>query len=348
MASNSHDTRRSFITKTGIAGSISLMGGLAGCLGGDNGNGGSGDDFPSSSPTMIIPTGEGGGQDTATRQLAPYFEDELDASLSFDYRAGASHRIGTVSLIERADSYELMSTNATTQMANMLDDNTEYDVQEDLAMIGNQIGESGCFMAQDGDDRFSDVAEFIDYAEDNPGELNVSTSNPTGRNVLTLELMKLNEGVEFNIVPYEGGSEARTALLQGEVDATHTNIFTGIGIAEDSQYLCVHAEENIWENITGEGVPTYNDIMSEEIPNGAAEVRRFWCTSQAAADEYPDRYQVLVDAFANAIQNQSYLDDLAGGDTDESGMIMYLDPEETRAANQEMSDVYQQYPDLVV
>jgi tripartite-type tricarboxylate transporter receptor subunit TctC len=296
---------------------------------------------------MVIPTGEGGGQDTATRQLAPYFEDEIGANLSFDYRAGASHRIGSRSIIERADSYEIMSTNATTQMANMLDDDPQYDVQTDFAMIGNQIGESGCFMAQDGDDRFTDVAEFIDYAADNPGELNVSTSNPTGRNVLTLELMKLNENVDFNIVPYEGGSEARTALLQGEVDATHTNIFTGLGIADGSQYLCVHATENRWEGITGTGVPTYNDVMSNEIPNGAAEVRRFWCMSQDAADEYPDRYDMIVDAFANAIQNQSYLDDLAEGDVDESGMVMYLDPEETRQANEEMLSVYQEYPDLV-
>ena len=364
MVSDKLDNRRSFIKKTGIAGSIGLVGGLAGCIGGnddndgdgglgdgDGGGDGGGGDYPTNAITMVIPTGEGGGQDTATRQLAPYFEEEIGTSLDYDYRAGASHRIGTLSVIEGSpdtEAYEVLSTNATTQMANMLDEDTDYDVQEDLAMIGNQVGEAGCFMCREDDDRFDDVAEFIEYADENPGELNVAVSNPTGRNVLTLELMKRNEDVDFNIVPYEGGSEARTALIQGEPDATHTNIFTGIGISDEAKYLAVHAEENEWTNITGEGVPTYNEIMDEEIPNGAAEVRRFWCISQTTADEYPDRYETLVDAFANAMQNEQYHEDLAEGEYDESGMIMYMDPEETREANQEMLEIYQEYPELVV
>ena len=339
---NSH--RRQFMKTIGVAGTAGTMLALSGCssavLNGDD------EDYPGSSMTMVIPTGEGGGQDTSARGVGPYFEDAIGTNLDFDYRPGASHQVGTQSVIAgEPDGNTIMTTNAPNQQVNVLGDDAAYEL-DDLAPIGNLETDAGIMRANEGDDRFDDVAEFIEYAQENPGELTVSTSHPDGRNVLTLALMREQHGADFSIIPYDGGSDARTAMLQGEVDATHSNVFVATDLIGQSKTLCVHAEENEWPEYTDDA-PTYNEVMDEEIPDQAAEVRYFWATSAQVGEEYPDRLETLQDAFEEAATSDEYLDDLASGDVDTSSQVDYMDPEETEEANQELLEFIEEYQELM-
>lgn len=336
--------RRQFMKTIGVAGTTGTMLALSGCssavLNGDD------DDYPRSSMTMVVPTGEGGGQDTSAREVGPYFEDAIGTNLDYDYRPGASHQVGTQSVIGgEPDGNTIMTTNAPNQQANTLGDDAEYEL-DDLGIIGNLETDAGIMRVNEDDDRFDDVGEFIEYAQDNPGELTVSTSHPDGRNVLTLALIREQHEADFEIIPYDGGSDARTAMLQGEVDATHSNVFVATDLIGQSKTLCVHAEENEWADITDEA-PTYNEVMDEEIPDQAAEVRYFWATSAQVGEEYPDRLEILRDAFEEAANNDEYLDDLASGDVDQSSKVDYMGPEETEEANQELFEFIEEYRDLL-
>jgi tripartite-type tricarboxylate transporter receptor subunit TctC len=337
--------RRQFIkaTSAGIG-----LAALAGCTGGGGGggNGGNGgDDYPPSSLTFVNAYSEGGGVDTNFRQIQPYFEDALEANLSPEYRAGAGTRTAAVTV---ANDEEVMDIGGTlspaTPAAIAVDEAEGTEPQftlDDLQPLGTLSGEAAIIRVREDEDRFRTIQELVDYSVDNT--VTVGASGPTNRNVLSIIQLMEQTDADFTIVPYDGGGATQTALLQGEIDVAARSVYNSASIAEDSHCLCIYAEENPEPSLTNDA-PPINEELGTDINYAPSNGTQFYYVSAAAAEEYPDRYEHVQEAFRTAHENEEYRAELE--EINEVNKLVWNSPDETDEILQSAYETYLDFAPL--
>ena len=350
-------SRRHFIKTAGV-GAVG-MATLAGCAGGgdggdggdgggssDGGDGGSGGGstggFPQENIEMVIPVGEGGGLDTSLRTIQPYWEEELGTSLRFEYRDGAGTRIGLKYTFNQPPAGYTVCGNATPDLQ-FIDtiDGEEFNPNSQAGMVGSFVNDNAIIRIRKDDDRFSNLNELVEYAKENPRELNFSLSG-IGNNLLSMMLIEEATGAKFQPILYDGGNDARLALLQGEVALTNTSIYSSLGIRSDTKVVGVHAEENKWSDLTNDA-PTVNDALGTDISNAPGARRYILVTNGAMREENPERLDVLRETFTAVMENEEYLDELANMDPPQDGKIDHLTGEELRAEADENMELAEKY-----
>lgn len=330
---DSTTSRRKFITAVGAGVGITT----AGCLGGDggddfdeNGNGGGGGngEFPSGTITHVNTYSEGGGTDTNLRQLQPHFDEALGVNTQIEYQPGAGTRIGTNYVAEaEPDGYTIGATRSPAFENTLLidEEDTEYE-KDDIYPIGSLMAEHAIIRVRNDDDRFDTIEDLVGYAADNPGELTCGVSGPTNRNMLAMILLMEHTDAEFTMVPFDGGGETQTALLQGEIDIANRSVYNSADIQEQTQALTIYAEENEWPDLTDDA-PPINEALGTDIPYGPTIGRQFDFAPAGLPEENPDRFEYMVDAYEEAVMSDGYREDLE--ELGEEGKVDYFSPDET-------------------
>lgn len=325
--------RRQFMKLAGIGiGATSF----AGCMG-DNNNGS--DDYPPNSLTFVNAYSEGGGVDTNFRQIQSYFEEALGANLQPEYRAGAGTRTAATTV---ANDEEIMNIGGTlspaTPAAVAVDEVEGTEPQftlDDLQPLGTLSGEAAIIRVREDEDRFRTIQELIDYSVDNT--VTVGASGPTNRNVLSIIQLIESTEANFTIVPFDGGGATQTALLQGEVDVAARSVYNSASIANESHCLCIYAEENPEPDLTNDA-PPINDEIGTDINYAPSNGTQFYYVSAVAADEYPDRYEMVQQAFKEAHENEEYRAELE--EIGEVNKLVWNSPEETEEIMQSAYETY--------
>lgn len=215
---------------------------LTACGGGD-------ESYPSEEITYVVPYGAGGSTDPLAREYAQGLEEQLGVTVSVENREGASGTIGTShALSSPADGYVLgQATNAVLAQQPLLNEDLNFSSPDDYHVI-SKLAYLPTLIAVPVDSPYDTLEEFLDYAEDNPGELQVSQAGAmTGADIALQELMALS-GLDIQSVPFSsGGGDAYLAAVSGRVDATagYTPGLAGfvesgdlkiIGVLSDEQY----------------------------------------------------------------------------------------------------------------
>jgi tripartite-type tricarboxylate transporter receptor subunit TctC len=282
------------------------------------------DSFPDKNIKFIVPSSAGGGFDTSTRQLQPFLQKALGANLVIENHDGGGTAIGTRVLKNtEADGYSIMIQGTPHLHFSYL---TTKDVGyslEDFVPIGALTYDPGVIRVRN-DAPWKDLKELIEYAKTQPpGTITASVSFRTSNNFLALKQIEKATGVEFTIIPYGGGNEARLALLSGEVDLTHAGAFNSINMAEDTRVIGVQQLTNEWADVT-DNAKTFNEQLGTDIPDNSSTYGLF--TLAKVKEDYPERYQKLVDAFKQAVENPEYVSKLK--ETGEYDKVRYIAPDE--------------------
>jgi tripartite-type tricarboxylate transporter receptor subunit TctC len=209
--------RREFVKVAG-AGSVLGTVGLAGCSeDATTGNGGGGE-FPSQDIEMICPWSEGGGTDQTARQLASGAEEFLDTSFFVSNQTGGTGSVGFNAVANAAPdghTVGVLTVEITTiehlGIAEVSHEDVKPIMQYNFDPAALTVRESA---------PYSTLGEFIDYAEDNPGEISVSNSGPGGIWHLSAAGFAQEAGIELDHVGYNGAAPATEAVLNEEVEAT--------------------------------------------------------------------------------------------------------------------------------
>ncbi len=115
------------------------------------------------------------------------------------------------------DGYTLLLVSTTSTINSTIYDNLSYNLVRDIVPVAG-IVRVPLVMVVNPSFPAKTLREFISYAKDNPGKLNMaSAGNGTGPH-LAGELFKMMAGVEMVHVPFRGGPSALTAVLGGQVD----------------------------------------------------------------------------------------------------------------------------------
>jgi tripartite-type tricarboxylate transporter receptor subunit TctC len=70
---------------------------------------------------------------------------------------------------------------------------------------------------------FRTVAELVAYAKQNPGKVAYGSQGSGTTSHLTMELLKLNAGIDLQHIPYRGSAPAATDLVGGQIQVMFDN-----------------------------------------------------------------------------------------------------------------------------
>jgi len=294
---------------------------LAGCATGGETAEPSDEGFDGQNVPVIVPPAAGGGLDTTFRQIQPYLEDALGTTVVIENIDGGGSALGSSRAARDEECTTILAQAIPHLLFTYITQEVDYDLDTFAAIAGVTIEPSVIRVHKDA--KWQTMEDLIADAKQRPGEISFSVSQKTSSNYVGLLAIEDALGVDFNIVDFNGGGPARTAVVSGEVDATHAGAFGSLAIADDSRVLAVDEPENLWPDIT-DNAPTMNEAFGLDL-GSSGSTYNMWATA-ACAENYPARYQALVDAVRTAVQDPGYLADLeAVGESDKVG---YLEPED--------------------
>jgi tripartite-type tricarboxylate transporter receptor subunit TctC len=211
--SGHESNRRTFLKAAGGSGAVALTG-LSGCTGQLSGGG----EFPSDDIEIVVPWAAGGGTDQATRKLVEVANAETDLSFYVSNVSGATGGVGMREVADaEPDGYKIC---AETLEIVVLDHMGIADLQPDDLRSVMQYNALPASLTVHEDAEYGTLEEYVQYAEENPGEINVSTAGTGSFWHLGSAGFALENDIEVEHVPYDGGAPATEALLNGEVQAT--------------------------------------------------------------------------------------------------------------------------------
>jgi tripartite-type tricarboxylate transporter receptor subunit TctC len=176
-------------------------------------------DWPKKSITILCPWAAGGGSDLAIRTLVPYLESELGTTITVENKTGANGWIAWTELYKaNPDGYTIAQMNVPTFSVGYLDrvNKREHISLDDFIPLCNQISDWGCLVVKHGDTRFSNVKEFIAYAQAN--EMLAGDSGMGSQKHMVAEMLNDQLKTKFTPVHQAGWSETYAAILGGHID----------------------------------------------------------------------------------------------------------------------------------
>lgn len=185
-------------------------------------------DYPSRPVKWIVGYPAGGSTDILARIFAQWFSDRLGQQFVVENRPGAGNNIGTEAVVNAPpDGYTLLLINPANAINTSLYKNLKFDFVRDIAPVAGFIRVPNVMEVNPGVPART-VAEFIAYARENPGKINMASSGNGTSVHLSGELFKLMTGVNLVHVPYRGSAPALTDLMGGQVQVMFDNMPSSI------------------------------------------------------------------------------------------------------------------------
>lgn len=165
-----------------------------------------------------IPNAPGGGFDIAVRSVQDPLADELGTSVVPVNLEGAGGAIAAQEMLDLpADGTSMMIVSRSIS-ALPYTGTPDVDPVTDLAPLGVTHQDVSALTVP-ADAPYQSLEDFIAFAEENPGGITIGHSGTGGVWHAAALLLAREAGVEFDFVPYDGGSAVGAALLAGEIDA---------------------------------------------------------------------------------------------------------------------------------
>lgn len=286
--------RRDFMKTTGAASAVGVAG-LAGCL-----DALEDDDYPSEDIEIIVPWAAGGGTDRTGRYMAEYVQDYLDTSAYVTNITGGTGSVGHTEMANsEPDGHTIGTLDVTiVQVEHMGISEINHEAFKPIMQYN--MDASAITVHEDGP--IDTIEDFVEYAEDNPGELTVSTAGTGGIWHISAAAFADMADIDLRFVPYDGGEPAAQAVVNEEVMATASSAVEARPHAEGGplEILTVFNDERLdWIS----DVPTLIE-SGYDLSIGA------WRGLGAPLDTPDDRIEILEDAFTQVYEDEGWKDQM--------------------------------------
>ena len=175
--------------------------------------------FPTRTVQIVVPFTPGTGADILSRTLGPKLAARWNVAVITDNRPGATGNIGAEFVSKAApDGHTVLFTATSFGMTPTLYRKLPFDPVKNFAPIA-LIATSSLGLVVHPQLPVKSVREFVQLAKRRPGELLYSSPGNGGPQHLTMELLKLETGINIVHVPYKGLTGAITDAMGGHVQA---------------------------------------------------------------------------------------------------------------------------------
>ncbi|MFV0334821.1 MAG: Bug family tripartite tricarboxylate transporter substrate binding protein [Tropicimonas sp.] len=271
------------------------------------------DAWPPRKITFVVALGPGGSADRTARALAQRMQEELGVPISVINQEGGGGHVGHTYFTQMpADGSYFLATSIHPYISNaILRFDADYTL-DDFAFINGQWNDHDIF-AVNADTPYESLDDFMAAAKETPGKLRVSVV-PGSTGMINLELALEAYGLDnsaVNIVTYESGGAARTAVAGGQVDMTVLAADGTRSIAEFVRPLALAADERSedWD------APTLNEALAQggrdAIPVLAGSMRGL-AAHAAFERDHPEAFQKMVDTYKAVLEDPEFVATLTG------------------------------------
>jgi tripartite-type tricarboxylate transporter receptor subunit TctC len=176
--------------------------------------------YPNRVIKIVVPFVAGGPVDAAARVLVHHLQMRLNQSVIIENRPGGGTTIGIkTAAAAPPDGYTLLFNGASTIFAPLLYSNFDAEITKNLVPIAPMITWSHVMVVAPSLP-VTNLKELAAYAKANPGAVVFGFGQGTAPQILGTSFRNA-AGVDFTMLSYRGGDQARADLLGGRV---HMNI----------------------------------------------------------------------------------------------------------------------------
>lgn len=175
-------------------------------------------EYPSRPITIVVPFPPGAANDSTARTMQNRLKELLGQPIVIENRPGAAGNIGAASVAKSSpDGYTLLLVTNTVFTVNpQLLTSSPFDPQRDFVQV-SKLARTPMLLVVHPSLPVKTVAEFIDYARKNPGQVSYATAGVGSGHHIAGELLKQAAGIDIVAVPYKGGGPAMTDLVGGHI-----------------------------------------------------------------------------------------------------------------------------------
>lgn len=169
--------------------------------------------FPIKPLRIIVPFPAGGAQDILARTLADGLSTRLKQPVIVENRSGAAGNIGAEALAKASpDGYTLGILSGVHSANAAFYRKLSYSFERDFVPV-SAIGDSAVLLVASNLAPFKTVGEMLAYGKANPGKINFGSTTS-----LTMDLLKVQTGVDVTMITYKGLGEALQDLMGGRIE----------------------------------------------------------------------------------------------------------------------------------
>ncbi|MBM3344283.1 MAG: tripartite tricarboxylate transporter substrate binding protein [Betaproteobacteria bacterium] len=173
--------------------------------------------FPTRPIRFLVPVPPGATTDIVTRLVAQKMGESFGQQVVVDNRPGGVMTIAT-DLVAKAppDGHTIATLLTPTAVNPYVLKNLPYNTERELQAVSQMVAVPGVMTMNPGVPA-NNLKEVIALARAKPGALNYGSPGQLTSGHLSMELLKLNAGINIQHVPYKGGAPAITDLIGGQI-----------------------------------------------------------------------------------------------------------------------------------
>jgi tripartite-type tricarboxylate transporter receptor subunit TctC len=197
--------RRQILRLGGTAAAFTFASRLAGAAG-----------YPDRPIRMVVPLPAGGAADIIARLMGKWLE-RLGQPVVIENKPGAGTNVGVQAVVNAPpDGYTLLVIGTASAINPSLYERLPFNFLRDIAPVAGLV-RFPLVMEVSPSLPVTTVAEFIAYAKQNPGKINMGSSGIGTAPHLAGEMFRAMTGIDMLHVPYRGEPPAITDLVSGRL-----------------------------------------------------------------------------------------------------------------------------------
>ncbi|WP_102109330.1 Bug family tripartite tricarboxylate transporter substrate binding protein [Oceaniglobus roseus] len=257
--------------------------------------------FPERNINVIIPTAEGGGADRNFRAFTSVWKEKLGTEFEPGYYPGASGRVGYEVYMGKSepDCYNLIFGNMGPEVLNWAMQEPSFAI-DDYFYFG-RVDTDPCCLFVGAESPLQSMEDIVNASKER--KLTVGTSRMA--HPASIGILALGEklGIEFNLIPLQGGKGTIAGAVTGEVDFSVLTSGSVIAAGDSVKTLLVFGKNRVGEAL--DNAPDINDAYDMTLPEMLSA--RAFAIHRKAAEDHPDRYEVLTSTFKETFEDPALL-----------------------------------------
>jgi tripartite-type tricarboxylate transporter receptor subunit TctC len=172
-------------------------------------------EYPERLIKAVVPFPPGGGTDIFGRLISEQLAQTLGQPVIVENRGGAEGNIGMEYVARSAaDGYTLLMNSSAATVNPAMYHKLRFDPPVDLVPAAVVCEYANVIVVNPERMPAATLAGFVEAIRKSPGRFNAAA----GGTRLGLDIFRVQNGLDFAVIPYKGGGDAITALLRGEAD----------------------------------------------------------------------------------------------------------------------------------
>jgi tripartite-type tricarboxylate transporter receptor subunit TctC len=253
--------------------------------------------YPNQAIQLIIPYPPGGSE-ALGRKIAATMSKNIGQPIVIENVPGASTQIASERIKQaKPDGYTMyVASPPDLVMGPAFYSNLPFDPLKDFTLV-SYYAEAPYLLLVSPKLGVKTYPDFLAYLKAHPQDVRFGSYGPLSQVDILARRFKKETGIDFDIVPYGGGSPAFNAIMSGEVDAVFATPIPTLGFIKDNRMIPVAVTTEKRSKLFPD-IPTLKEVglnIVDSASYGIAgplglpkEVSDFWLDQWTKAMKDPD------------------------------------------------------------